>query len=84
MNSVQLIGRLTHHPEPHETLNGTPLTTLPLAVDHPRPVHHCARHERAPSLRIPPLDWMMLPWETWDRGAEMDRWEECPRDARGS
>ena len=36
MNSVQLIGRLTHDPEPHTTPNGTPLTTFRLAVDHPR------------------------------------------------
>ena len=36
MNSVQLIGRLTHDPEPHATPNGTPLTTFRLAVDHPR------------------------------------------------
>ncbi|MBS4009269.1 MAG: single-stranded DNA-binding protein, partial [Roseovarius sp.] len=35
MNSVQLIGRLTHDPEPHTTPNGTPLTTFRLAVDHP-------------------------------------------------
>ena len=36
MNSVQLIGRLTHDPEPRGTPNGTPLTTFRLAVDHPR------------------------------------------------
>lgn len=36
MNSVQLIGRLTHDPEPQALPNGTPLTTFRLAVDHPR------------------------------------------------
>lgn len=36
MNSVQLIGRLTHDPEPQATPNGTPLTTFRFAVDHPR------------------------------------------------
>ena len=36
MNSVQLIGRLTHDPEPQATPNGSPLTTFRLAVDHPR------------------------------------------------
>ena len=36
MNSVQLIGRLTHDPEPHEARNGTSLTTFRLAVRHPR------------------------------------------------
>lgn len=36
MNSVQLIGRLTHDPEPHAIPNGTQLTTFRLAVDHPR------------------------------------------------
>ena len=36
MNSVQLIGRLTHDPEPRATPSDTPLTTFRLAVDHPR------------------------------------------------
>ena len=36
MNSVQLIGRLTHDPEPHEAPNGTSLTTIRLAFRHPR------------------------------------------------
>lgn len=36
MNSVQLIGRLTHNPEPQATPNDTSLTTFRLAVDHPR------------------------------------------------
>jgi single-strand DNA-binding protein len=36
MNSVQLIGRLTHDPEPQATPNDTRLTTFRLAVDHPR------------------------------------------------
>ena len=36
MNSVQLIGRLTHDPEPQATPSDRPLTTFRLAVDHPR------------------------------------------------
>lgn len=36
MNSVQLIGRLTHDPEPQATPSDTSLTTFRLAVDHPR------------------------------------------------
>jgi single-strand DNA-binding protein len=33
MNSVQLIGRLTHEPDPGHTPSGTPVTTFRLAVD---------------------------------------------------
>lgn len=33
MNSVQLIGRLTHEPDPRHTPSGTPVTTFRLAID---------------------------------------------------
>lgn len=33
MNSVQLIGRLTHEPDPGHTPSGTPVTTFRLAID---------------------------------------------------
>ncbi len=35
MNSVQLIGRLTHEPDPGHTASGTPVTTFRLAIDRP-------------------------------------------------
>ena len=45
MNSVQLIGRLTHEPDPGHTPNGTPVTTFRLAVDRPSLVAvFCADH----------------------------------------
>ena len=33
MNSVQLIGRLTHQPDPGQTPSGTPVTTFRVAID---------------------------------------------------
>lgn len=35
MNSVQLIGRLTHDPDADHTTSGTPVTTFRLAIDRP-------------------------------------------------
>lgn len=35
MNSVQLIGRLTHDPDPGRTASGAAVTTFRLAVDRP-------------------------------------------------
>ena len=35
MNSVQLIGRLTHDPDAEHTTNGTAVTTFRLAIDRP-------------------------------------------------
>lgn len=35
MNSVQLIGRLTHAPELDQTANGTAVTSFRLAIDRP-------------------------------------------------
>ena len=35
MNSVQLIGRLTHDPDADRTTSGTPVTTFRLAIDRP-------------------------------------------------
>ena len=35
MNSVQLIGRLTHDPDAERTVSGTAVTTFRLAIDRP-------------------------------------------------